>query len=50
MFYILCRKVQKLEQEVQSLRADLSHVTAIKEELSNETYQLREKFQEEVSS
>ena len=32
-----------------SLRVDLSQVTALKEELSNEAYQLREKYQEEVS-
>ena len=47
--YLSSRKLQKLEQEVDSLRVDLSQVTALKEQLSNEACQLREEYQEEVS-
>lgn len=50
IFNIIYRQVQKLEEEVQSLRENLSQATMLKEELGNEAYQLREKFQEEVSS
>ena len=49
-YFYVSRKLQKLEQEVDSLRVDLSQVTALKEELSNEACQLREKYEEEVSS